>query len=874
MIRREVLPNGTRLVVRELHAAPVVALNLWVGTGARDDPDGLGGLSHAVEHMLFKGPSGSAGDRLTRVVQGAGGTLNALTGCDHTTYYQILPSSGWHDALAAQCEAVARPAFGERGLAEERRVIVDEARASEAAPSTFVWKRLLETACRGHPCGRPIVGTAESVSRIGVKDLERHVDLHYRSDNVVQVIVGDVDTDEAVAAARSCLAAIPEGGRPAPFSADRCGQRALRGRAFTGPVGRAYLGVAFHVPGVLHDDTPALDLVSGILGLGRSSRLHSSLSVRRGLATAIGASIAAYRDTGLLVVRAALNGGDPIPAIQEIFRQIAGLRAAPPTGEEMRKSLRRLEAGYVLEHETAGSLASALGLFETLGDVGRADEYVDRLAAVTREDALRVARGYLGAGNATIVAYVPSDGGTEPGDRSGEFGEAADGAFSRSERAPVDVPGDGWRESGAAYTRPMILSERSAVARSHLRLPNGVPVFVRATSALPVVSVVVGIRGGHVEEPDGRFGLTHFTQQLMQRGTVRRSAERVADDLEGLGTALAAGIDRDGLGFGTTVLGKHLDEALEILSEVLLEPGLPEEHVERVRRAALADIAAIADHPVRHARELLLPMLFPAHPYGRRLQGLPETVARMRADDASRWHARLMTTGRAAIAVCGDTTGEAVLSKLERGLGGLTAGEAPVPAGGIAAGRFGGRVERDLEAYGQSCVAVGVPGAAAGTRDAITLRVIATGLSMMGGRLWISLRERPPHAYGVSASSISLKSAGALVALAMVAPGEEERTVVAIERELEEVAADGFGEGELDRAKQSFAGGFEIGLERSSARAAVYATALTLGLGPERIDAIPCEARALNVDDVRRAGSTYLNPRRRRAVVVLRGRSR
>jgi len=869
VIRRETLPNGARLIVRELHAAPVVALNLWVATGARDDPPGLGGLSHAVEHMLFKGPPGSPGERLARVVQDAGGTLNALTGCDHTTYYQILPSTSWRDALFTQCDAVARPVFEEAGVAEERRVIIDESRASEAIPSSFVWRRLLETACPEHPCGRPVVGTAESVARIGAPELEKHVDLHYSSRNIIQVIVGDVDSEEAVAAARECLEALPDGDRPPREVVSKREQGELRARVVTGRIGRAYLAIAFRVPGVLHDDVPALDLVSGILGLGRSSRLHGSLVVGKGLATAIGASIAAYRDTGLLVVRAALSGSDPLPAAADIFREIGVLGVEAPTSEEMRKNLRRLEAGYVLEHETAGSLASVLGLFETLGDVGRADEYVDRLAAVTREDAARVAGTYLRFSNATVVAYVPEGRGIEVDDRAAEISAAVREAVPPPRPGRAGVGGGAWKRQ-ASFTRPMILSERTPIRRRRVRLSNGVPVFVSASGSLPLVSVAIGLRGGHAEESDDRLGLTYFTQQLMLRGTARRRAGQVADDVEGLGTALSTGIDRDGLGFGVTVLEKHLDDAAEILSEVLLEPELAEGQAERVREAMLAGITSIQDHPVRLARELLFPMLFPSHPYGRPLLGTTKTVAGLTAAGARGWHRRLLTAGRVAVAVCGNVATEDVLRNLEGALGAMRQGEVPPPLGAISS--FGGRVERDLAASGQSCVAVGVPGAAAGTLHAIVLRVLATGLTMMGGRLWVALRESRPHAYAASASSLSLKSAGSVVALAMVAPGEEERAVDTICREFDSVAMSGFARKELDRAKVSFAGGFEIALERTAARAAVYATAETLGLGTDRIDAIPREARAVTEDDFRGVVGEYLDPRRGRAVVILRGR--
>ncbi len=389
-VHREVLPNGVRLLVRELRTAPVVAMGLWVGTGSVDDPRKQAGLAHFIEHMLFKKGDGSGPD-LAAVAYGAGGYVNAMTGCSYTAFHQLVPSGHWHEVLAAQAAVVASPLFRPEDVGVEAAVITEEARSAESRPDSFVWRRLMETAFREHPCRRPVVGTEKSINAITPAALDEHMRAHYRGSNLTQVVVGDVRTEEVVAFAHDHLGKLQAGERPDATLANEPEQTEARATALTGSIVQPYLSVAFRVPHALHEDMPVLDALAGVLGQGSSSRLTRSLQFSLGLVSDIGVSIAAFRDAGLLVVGSALVTDDVDSVIASIFREIGRLRRERVAADEMEKGLRRLEAGYVLEHETAESIGGTLGFFETLGDYQRAEEYIDSLGAVTPDDNQRVA---------------------------------------------------------------------------------------------------------------------------------------------------------------------------------------------------------------------------------------------------------------------------------------------------------------------------------------------------------------------------------------------------------------------------------------------------------------------------------------------------
>ena len=846
----------------------MVALNFWIGTGSADDPDGLFGLAHFVEHMLFKRGADERILDLAETVQDAGGYLNAATGCDHTVYYQIVPPDRWRDVLAAQAGAVVSPPFELRDIDGERSVIVEEARSAEADPASFLWHRLMETAFLSHPCRRPVVGTEASLTRISAADLRRHHRAHYVPANMIQVVVGDVDADDVVAGADEFLGSIPGGASAPTARREEPPQRELRARSFAGPWAQSSVALAFHAPGVLDPDTPALDVACGLLGAGRSSRLRKSLQTARGLVSDVSAGVVAYRDVGAVVVTASVVGRDIDRVTEELFGELQTLRGGRAGPEEFEKMLRRLEAGYVLEHETAGSIAGAMGLFETLGDHRYFEDYVDRLASVTPEDVLRVADRYLGPESASVVTYAPEGTGVPTGDRCHDVARLAErGAGSRA--ASVAERGAPWKPA-RPFERPMILGERGVSRCEREEIPGGGTLLVSEERALPIASVAVAFRAGFLEEPDALSGITYLTQKLVLRGTSHRSADELADEVEGLGTAIASAIDRDGFGFGMTVLSEHFQSGLSILGGVMTDPLVSGDELAKVRAEVIAEIEQLSDHPLRRAMLLMLPLAFPGHKYGRPLRGSRESVAEITLADVRRWYARTFDVRNLIVCVVGDVERVAVREAVADLAGHLPPGARSAPGQTVVVVPGG---QRDV-AHGtsaQSTVAIGLRGPRAGTRDDVALRVMSRSLSMMGGRLWRALRERPPFAYFVGSSVMALRHGGCTFAHATAPRGQEEAALDALVSEFAGLQEGGLEEAELRRAKRHLAGTFAISMERGAARAAGYVMAEATGAGYEFVQRMPALVRDVTHDDVVRVARRYLDPGEGFASVILRG---
>jgi zinc protease len=881
MVRSEVLPNGMTLLVDEVRVAPVVALNLWVGTGSSDEPPLLSGVSHFLEHMLLKGSEDDPRGSLARTVQDAGGYLNARTGCDHTAFYQVVPALHWAAVLEAQAEMLGSPAFAGASVDAERSVIVEETRMSELNPPVFAWRRLMEMVFRDSGYGRSITGTEETLAGVDGRALAAHFGRWYVPPNMVQVVVGDVNGEEVIARARVLF------GRGVDAGADRgTGARIDDRQSVTpshgpspawtpgssvvsGYLRQPHLIVGFPAPAVRDPDVPVLDVLCSLLGLGRSSRLRKSLQTKAGLVSDIGASVVAHRDVGVVALSAVGTLDASPPAIVEgIFREIGRLRRTPVATEEMHKSVSRLEAGYVLEHETVETAAMTLGFFETMGDHRYAEEYIDLLAAVTPDDVMRAANTYLDADAAAMLAYVP-EGSIAARDGSGPLVSAA-----LSGSRPVVGPAarerrSSWSAEGE-FTRPLIARETAPAACERRTLSNGATLIVRESGYVPLVAVAFGFRGGFADEPDAQLGVTNLTLKHMLRGTDTRSASRLADDIEGLGTAISVSVDRDGFGVGASVLSKHLDEALDVLSDVVCRPAFDVGDFEGVRAEALAELGEAEDHPFSRTMLRLIPSLFPGHPYGRPIAGTSETLSRMSCERTAGWHSERLSARDLFVCMAGDVSMDRAARELERALEDLplsaeSRGElrAPPPPAG--------RIDEPLDRKGQSSVAVGFQGPRMGTRDSAAMHVVSSALTMMGGRLWRELRERPPYAYSVRAMPVSLREGGALVGYVTTRPGQEEAAVRTFVSEFSKISREGLSEEELERGRRHLAGMLEISMQRGAARAASYVLAEVAGVGYEHIDRLPAMVRGITGGDVVRVARQYLTAEDGPAMAILRG---
>ena len=406
---RVVLPNGVVLIVQEHRASDVVALQLWMRVGGRDEaPDELG-LSHYLEHMLFKGTGTRPPGSIDRYIEGIGGTSNAFTSYDATHYDVVVPSAHVRGGVELLADIAVNASFPPEEIDGERQVVFEEMRLVEDDSDKFLQRRLYETVYGDHPYGRPILGTQPFIRGLTRERLNAYYKKHYIPANMTLVVVGAVTPRQVqpiVEATFGRLARTPAARPAVPVSAAMA--RAPR-VDLTRAEKQAYLGLAWNAAPISGADVFAVDLLTYILGESSSApgRLNRTVRDRDKLVYTIEAGYGAWEKGGVVTVLSRLEAANLDRAERAIVDVIRRIQAEGVNDSKRERAIVTAESGYVFDIETAEGLAKAYGQAETTWTLDDELTYLARLRTVTSAEIQAAARKYFGADNYARVRFVP-----------------------------------------------------------------------------------------------------------------------------------------------------------------------------------------------------------------------------------------------------------------------------------------------------------------------------------------------------------------------------------------------------------------------------------------------------------------------------------
>jgi zinc protease len=414
--RRELLPNGLVLITQEHRAADVVAMQLWVRVGGRDETTSELGLSHYLEHMLFKGTPTRPPGSIDTLIEGEGGNSNAFTSYDYTHYDVVVPSRGLRTGIELLADMGVNASFPPAEINAEKAVVHEEMRLVQDDPDKAISRRLNELAYSPHPYGRNILGTPEGIAALTREPLQRYYAKYYVPSNMALVVVGAVSHADVRAAVDGAFGKLAAGKVPrvnvGPAPMLTGGRRLDVPR----PEQQAMLTMGWRAPGGNDPDTYAVDLLTYILGDSPSSRLNQTVRERERLVFAIESNYVPSQLAGLVSVTARMEAANLERAEASIREVIRRVRDEGVTEAERERALITAESHYAFDIETAEGLARAYGQGETVTSLADEVRYLDRLRGVTRADIQAMARKYLREDYAR-VRFVPEAGKPAGGSR-------------------------------------------------------------------------------------------------------------------------------------------------------------------------------------------------------------------------------------------------------------------------------------------------------------------------------------------------------------------------------------------------------------------------------------------------------------------------
>ena len=403
----QVLPNGLTLIIQDHRAADIEAVYLWVGTGVRyESPDGLG-YAHFQEHMLFKGTDTFGPGHIDRVVEGQGGRDNAFTSFDYTTFQILVPSDGARTALELLDAMAFRSTFDPKEIESERQVIFEESRIESDTPKSAIIRQLYGLAFSGHPYGRPVLGTPETMNAATQAKLKAFNHRYYTPENMALVAVGPVEPKAIRAMVDATFGKRPRTGFAPPPTPPLSPVKGEVCKMVERPEQQAQLALGWQAPSLANPDSFALDLVATILGGSESARMQKTLRDGERLVSGITVSNSSMQLSGIFYVQAQLEAGDVEKAKRRVLEEIARLEKEGPTEEERQLAVTKAESEHAFAYETTDGVASAYGITQLTGKLDDELRYVDRLRSVTGEEIRNAARTYLPVTDYACIAFVP-----------------------------------------------------------------------------------------------------------------------------------------------------------------------------------------------------------------------------------------------------------------------------------------------------------------------------------------------------------------------------------------------------------------------------------------------------------------------------------
>ena len=404
---RSVLRNGMRLIVQDHRASDIVAVYLFVGVGTRHETADQLGYAHFQEHMLFKGTDKFGPGYVDRVVEGVGGRSNAVTSFDYTTFYLILPTEATATGIQLLSDMAFRSTFAPEEVVREREVIFEEARIEQDNPRSAILRQLYGMVFAGHPYGRPVLGTRETMMAATQERLRAFNRRYYVPENMTLVVAGPVEPGAVRAMVDRSFGKMSAAGyRPTPPPPPRPIGGGAR-RAVERSEQQAHLALGWQAPRSDDAAGDAVDLLSTILAGTESSRLARRLRDDERLVSSVTMSYAALVGGGIVSLRADLEAGDLERVEQIVLEEIAKIQESGPTEEERRLAVTKFESQHAFDTETSEGIAYAYGLAETTWNLEAELRYVERLRRITREQIRDAARRYLSRSDYARLAFVP-----------------------------------------------------------------------------------------------------------------------------------------------------------------------------------------------------------------------------------------------------------------------------------------------------------------------------------------------------------------------------------------------------------------------------------------------------------------------------------
>ncbi len=820
--RRWTLPNGLGIIVQEDRSAPVASVQAWCETGSITEDKQLGaGLSHILEHMLFKGTPTKNTNEIAQSVQNAGGYINAYTSFEKTVYWIDIPSKGVNAAIDILADVMMNSILPAEEYVKEQEVIRREFAMCQDDPDRVSSQTLFATAFREHPYMHPVIGHIDVYNKLTRDDVMAYYKARYAPNNIFFVVVGDVDPQAVYDRLAAAFAPHPRQALAPVYIPREQPQLGRRDEHREFPTELTRMEMAWHIPELTHPDVPALDLLAIILGSGRSSRLYRTARESLGLAHAISAWCYTPGHPGLFGVESVLDPKNRVALEAHILETLNELKSEGVTPEELAKAKKKTLASQLNSLATTRGKASDLGSnWMATRNLNFTRDYLDAVQRVTDADISRVLNTYFEESNLTVTSLNP-------------LGSVAAVAKETAPHAAGEI--------------------------QKFELANGLRLLVREDPRLPLVSMVACFKAGLLAETPETNGITPLLARTILKGTANRTADEIAEQIESIGGSIAADGGNNSFSFFVKAMQPDFAACLEIMADVIQNPTFPEKSLAREKEAQIASIKANEEEMTVVARNLLKRTLFAGHPYGLPSSGTVESVSAITRDQIVAFKERFLVGRNGVISIFGNVNAAEVKALVENALGALPAGEPALPEPVVTEPLAAPHAVEEFKPKAQAIVMVGYRAADMFHPDRHALELIDEASSDLGSRFFIRIREKLGLAYFVGTNFTICLVPGPFVFYLGTAPEKAQAVKAELLDEISQLAQEGLTAEELARAKEKTLGQQDIRNQSNDSFAYACALDELYGMGFDHYKQLRQRIEAITLEEVRAVAKRYFD---------------
>ena len=829
------LPNGLEVILSQNTRLPMVSVNLWYHVGPVNEEPGRTGFAHLFEHMMFQSSKHVPEDSHIRLLEAAGASdLNGTTSHDRTNYFETVPANQLELALWLESDRMGYllEKVDQAALSNQQDVVRNERRQSvENRPYGLAEEMLVQTVFpQGHPYYGDVIGSHEDIQAVKLEDVNRFFRQYYAPNNASLAIVGDFEPAHTKALVEKYFGTLKRGPAVPSVETETPPITAERRRVVTARVELPRVYMAWLSPPIFEPGDADADIVAGILGSGRSSRLYKKLVYERQIAQ----DVSAYQQSlvlgSIFQIEATARPGHTVGELEQaINEELAELKMLPPALGEVERSRNTIETYMIGGLERLGGFGGVSDRLNSynhyLGTPDYLDKDIQRYRAVTPESAQAFAREYLTESGRVVLHVVPGEPQAPAAQEARPAAQEAAAAGASGGEGTSINDGEPWRFEmpGPGPARLVELATPESTT-----LPNGLTLVLNERSGVPIVAANLVLRTGSAANPLDKVGLASFVGAMLDEGTTTRSALEIADEVASLGATLTTGSTMDAMTVRSRSLLKNFEATLSLMADLALRPSFPAEEIERQRTSRLGDLVQGRDNPGRVAAEVMAAALYgPRHPYGYTENGTESSVQGLMRDDLVGFWRRHFVPGNAALVVAGDVSMGALRALAEKAFAGWE-GAAPAP---VALGETETTAARviivDKPGSPQTQLRVAGIGAARSSPDFRALQVMNLALGgLFSSRINMNLREEHGYSYGAFSAFVFRRSAGPFVAGAGVRTDATALSVTEIFKEIAGMVAAPMSGEELQKAKDSMVnslpGAFETSLDSVSSFSNIF----------------------------------------------------